>query len=267
VAEAPPRAVEPGALETVLRERRAAGSKLLIPYVMAGMTEDWVLVLEAVAAAGADAIELGLPFSDPMIDGPVIQAAGRAALERGTTVHAALEGVAAADLGVPVLVMTYYNLVFRTGHRRFAAALEGCGIGGALVVDLSLEEIGPWAAAADAAGIATVLMVAPSTPPARAMALGARARGFVYAAARMGVTGERAELGPAVAEVVARARAASDLPVCAGIGISTPEQARSVCELADGVAVGSALVRRLLEGGGPDAAAAFVGELRAALGP
>lgn len=257
----------PGSLEVVLRARRDAGAKLLIPYVMAGMTEDWVAVLEAVAAAGADAIEVGLPFSDPMMDGPVIQAAGIRALQAGTTVQGALDQLATADLGVPVAVMTYYNLVFRAGHRRFAASLAAAGVAGAIVPDLSLEELGPWAAAADDGGIETVLMVAPSSPPSRVAAVAGRSRGFLYAVARMGVTGERQSLGAEAGALVARARAATDMPICAGIGISTPAQAREVCAVADGAVVGSALVRRLLDGGGPEGAAAFVAELREAISP
>jgi len=255
----------PGRMEAALRLRRDQGAKLLVPYVMAGMTDDWVAVLHAVAASGADAIEVGLPFSDPMIDGPVIQAAGVEALSRGTTVHGALDELEGAELGIPVVVMTYYNLVFRAGHRRFAAALVGAGASGAIVPDLSLEELEPWSAAADAAGIETVLMVAPSTPPARMAAVAARSRGFLYCVARMGVTGEREVLGDQATGVVSRAREVTDLPVLAGIGISTPAQARAVCEVADGVVVGSALVRRLLDGGGPEGAAAFVSELREAL--
>jgi len=256
----------PGGMETALRARRDAGSKLLIPYVMAGMTDDWVEVLQAVASAGADAIEVGLPFSDPMMDGPVIQAAGIAALARRPTVQGLLDRLATAELGIPIAVMTYYNLVFRAGHRRFAASLIAAGVAGAIVPDLSLEELGPWADAADAAGIETVLMVAPSTPPPRVAAVAARSRGFLYAVSRMGVTGERATLGEAAAGVVERARAVSDLPICAGIGISTPDQAREACQVADGVVVGAALVRRLLDGAGPEGAAAFVGQLRGALG-
>lgn len=257
----------PGKMEEALRARRDGGAKLLVPYVMAGMTADWVLTLQAVAAAGADAIEVGFPFSDPMMDGPVIQAAGVAALKRGTTVHGALDQLAAAELGIPIAVMTYYNLVFRAGHRRFARSLAEAGVTGAIVPDLSLEELDPWAAAADWGGIETVLMVAPSTPPARVAAVAARSRGFLYAVSRMGVTGERVALGDAAARVVQRAREATDLPICCGIGISTPDQARQVCEVADGVVVGSALVRRLLDGAGPEGAAEFVGELRGALGP
>ncbi len=258
---------ELGAMERSLRARRDAGSKLVVPYVMAGMVPEWIEVLQAVASAGADAIEVGLPFSDPMIDGPVIQAAGLASLGRATTVHGVLDALAGAEIGVPLVVMTYYNLVFRTGHRRFAASLRESGVAAALIPDLSIEELDPWAAAAAWGGVETVLMVAPSSPQARVAAIVARAQGFVYAVARMGVTGERRALGADALAVVRRAREGTDLPICVGIGISTPEQAAEVCEVADGVAVGSALVRRLLDGEGPEGAARFVARFREALGP
>jgi tryptophan synthase alpha chain len=262
-----PEDAAPGSLERHLRARRDAGAKLIVPYVMAGMSEDWVEVLQAVSAAGADAIEVGLPFSDPMMDGPVIQAAGIKALGRGTTVQGALDQLAAAEIGIPLAVMTYYNLVFRAGHRRFAASLRAAGVAGAIVPDLSLEELEPWAAAAEWGGVETVLMVAPSSPPERVAAIAARAQGFLYAVARMGVTGERSALSDEALAVVRRAKADTDLPVCAGIGISTADQAAEVCQVADGVVVGSALVRRLLDGEGPEGAARFVRELRGALGP
>jgi len=255
----------PGRLEAALRSRRDGGAKLLVPYVMAGMVPDWVEVLQAVAAAGADAIEVGIPFSDPMMDGPVIQEASVAALGRGTTPQGVIDAVGRASLGIPVAVMTYYNLVFRAGHRRMARSLEGAGIAAAIVPDLPLEELGDWAAEADAAGVETVLLVAPSTPDERVAAICERARGFVYAVARMGVTGEQASIGTGPAEVVGRIRRHSDLPACVGIGVSTPAQAVEVGAVADGVVVGSALVRRLLEGEGPEGAARFVGELRRAL--
>lgn len=258
-------AAGPPALEPWLRARRAGGSKLLVPYLMGAMTEDWVEALQAVAAAGADAVEVGIPFSDPMMDGPVIQEASVRALDRGATPHQVIDDVAASGVQVPVAVMTYYNIVFRAGHRRMAQSLSAAGIGAAIVPDLPLEELGPWAEAADAASVATVLLVAPSTPAARVERICARARGFVYAVARMGVTGERESLGSETAEVVGRIRTATDAPVCVGVGVSTPSQARAACEIADGVVVGSALVRRLLEGGGPEAAGEFVGRLREAL--
>jgi tryptophan synthase alpha chain len=252
-------------MEPALRARRDAGRKLLIPYVMAGMTDDWVEVLQAIAAAGADAIEGGLPFSDPMMDGPVIQAAGIAALGRHPSIQGLLDRLSTADLDIPVAVMTYYNLVFRFGHRRFAAALTAAGVSGAIVPDLPLEELGPWADAADEAGVETVLLVAPSTPDDRISAIAERSRGFVYGVGRMGVTGEQAELATSAREVAGRIRAATDMPACIGIGVSTPDQAKAVCEVADGVIVGSALVRRLLEGQGPEGAADFVGALRQAI--
>jgi tryptophan synthase alpha chain len=252
-------------VEETLRGRREAGAKALVPYVMAGMTPDWVEVLEAVATAGADAVEVGIPFSDPMIDGPVIQEASVRALAAGTTPISVLEALERASLEVPVVVMTYYNIVFRMGHRRAAQRFAEAGVAGALLPDLSLEELGPWAAAADDANIETVLLVAPSTPPERVARLCDRARGFVYAVARMGVTGEQASVGGEAAQVVGRITAVSDRPVCVGIGISTPAQAAEVCAVADGAVVGSALVRRLLEGGGPDGAYEFVRELRAGI--
>jgi len=259
------RASVPGALETTLRDRRDAGAKLLVPYLMGGMSNDWVQVLQAVVAAGADAVEVGLPFSDPMMDGPVIQEADVRALRRGTTPQGVLDDVIAAGVEVPIIVMTYYNLVFRAGHRRMARSLASAGVAAAIVPDLPLEEIGPWAEEADAASVETVLMVAPASPPERVRAICRRSRGFVYAVAQMGVTGERAALGGEAATVVGRIRQTTDLPVCVGIGISTPAQAVEVCSVADGVIVGSALVRRLVEGGGPEAAGSFIAELRTAL--
>ncbi len=215
----------PGLLESVLRARRDAGHKLLVPYVTGGLDDQWLLTLEAVAGSGADAIEVGIPFSDPMIDGPTIQEASFRALERGTTPEGVLADLSRIDVGIPVVAMTYYNLVFRAGHARIAGQMVESGVSGAIIPDLPLEEIGEWAGAADRAGVATVLLVAPSTPEDRVEAICARSRGFVYAVGRMGVTGERSELAASAREVAARARAATDLPVCVGIGVSTPAQA------------------------------------------
>jgi tryptophan synthase alpha chain len=252
-------------LEATLRTKRAGGRKLLIPYLMGGMSDDWEQSLAAVVAAGADAVEVGIPFSDPMMDGPVIQEAALNSLGRGTVPDQVLDGIARAEAPVPIAVMTYYNIVYRAGHKRMANSLMTAGVSGAIIPDLSLEEIAPWAEEADAAGIETVLLVAPSSPEDRVARLCARARGFVYAVARMGVTGERADLGDEARLVVEKIRRHTDMPVCVGVGVSTPEQAAEVCEVADGVVVGSALVRRLLAGGGPEAAAEFVGSLRRAI--
>jgi tryptophan synthase alpha chain len=252
-------------LEVALRSRRDAGHKLLIPYICGGADDQWLLTLEAIADAGADAIEVGIPFSDPMIDGPTIQEASRRALERGTTPDGVIADLSRLELGVPLLVMTYYNLFLRAGHTRMAGILAEAGVTGAIVPDLPLEELGPWAAAAGPAGVATVLLVAPPTPDERVRAICEQSSGFVYAVGRMGVTGERAVLADSARAVAERVRSATDLPVCVGIGISNPEQAVRVCEVADGVVVGSALVRRLLEGEGPEGAAEFVGSLRRAI--
>ncbi|MGP8007973.1 MAG: tryptophan synthase subunit alpha [Acidimicrobiales bacterium] len=252
-------------LEKVLRGRRDAGRKLLVPYVTGGMDDEWLVALEGLAGAGADAIEVGIPFSDPMIDGPVIQEASLRALARGTTPESILADLAHLQVGVPLVAMTYYNLIYRAGHQRMAGLLAEAGVSGAIVPDLPLEELGPWAEAADAAGVATVLLVAPSTPPPRIEAICRRTRGFVYGVGRMAVTGEQATLADSAREVAGRIEAVTDVPVCIGIGVSSPEQAATVCQVADGVVVGSALVRRLLEGEGPVGAATFVASLRHAL--
>jgi len=210
-------------------------------------------------------VEVGLPFSDPMIDGPVIQAASLQALRRAVTPTAVLDALARLEVPVPVCVMTYYNLVFRAGTRRFARALADAGVAGAIVADLPLEESAEWCAEADAAGVATVMLVAPSTPEERARTISARARGFVYGIGVMGVTGERPALARSATDVGRTLRRVTDRPVCIGVGVSTPEQAAEACAVADGVIVGSALVRRLLDGGGPDAAHRFVAEVRAGI--
>jgi tryptophan synthase alpha chain len=255
----------PGTLESVLVARRDAGHKLLVPYVTGGMDDQWLLTVEALAGAGADAVEVGIPFSDPMIDGPTIQEASLRALERGTTPEGVLADLSRLDVGVPIVVMTYYNLIYRAGHARIAGAMAESGVAGAIIPDLPLEELDPWAEAADQAGVATVLLVAPSTPAERITAVCSRSRGFVYGVGRMGVTGEQAVLADSARQVAERVMAATTLPVCVGIGVSTPEQAVDVCQVADGVVVGSALVRRLLEGAGPEGAGTFVSSLRRAL--
>jgi tryptophan synthase alpha chain len=255
----------PGELELALEAAKGAGRKLLVPYVTGGMDDQWLLTLEALAGAGADAIEVGIPFSDPMIDGATVQEASLRALGRGTTPDGILADLSRVDVGVPLVVMTYYNLIYRAGHARVAGLMAESGVTGAIIPDLPLEELDPWADAADAAGIATVLLVAPSTPAERIDSVCSRSRGFVYAVGRMGVTGEQAVLADSARQVASRVTSATELPVCVGIGVSNPEQAVEVCTVADGVVVGSALVRRLLEGAGPEGAAAFIGSIRHAL--
>ena len=256
--------MRPG-LESWLRDRRDRGQKLLVPYVTGGLGDDWADVVRAVVSAGADAVEIGIPFSDPVMDGPTIQKASTMALKQGTTPAGVISELARIDVDVPLAVMTYYNLIYHAGHQRMAHDLHMAGVAGAIVPDLPLEELDPWAAAADAAGIETVLLVAPSTPDSRVSSICERSRGFVYGVAVMGVTGERSDLGDTARQMAKRLKAATDKPVLIGVGVSNPAQARQVCEHADGVIVGSALVRRVLEGGGPEGASAFIKELRAGL--
>jgi tryptophan synthase alpha chain len=252
-------------LEKYLRERRDSGQKLLVPYLMAGMSDDWLDSVRYIAASGADAIEVGIPFSDPMIDGPVIQQASKAALERGTTPEGVFAELADIDIDIPIVVMTYYNLVFRAGSRRFASHLASSGVSGAIIADLPLDEASEWCEEADDQGIATVLLVAPTTPDERASRICSRSRGFVYGISTMGVTGERTEIATTASQTARRLKRLTDLPVCIGIGVSTPLQAAEVCADADGVVVGSALVRRLLDGEGPEGAGEFVASMRSGI--
>ena len=254
-----------GTLEAHLRVRREAGRKLLVPYVTGGYGDEWLDVVRAVADAGADAIEIGIPFSDPVMDGPVIQEASETALRRGTTPQSILTSLADLDAGVPLAAMLYYNTVFHMGHERFAHELVTAGVAAAIVPDCPLEEIGPWADAADAAGIETVMLAAPTAPDERLPRICERARGFVYAVGLLGVTGERAALADSATIIAGRLKAVTDKPVLIGVGVGTADQAVEASTVADGVVVGTALVRRLLEGAGPEGAAAFVGELRTAL--
>jgi tryptophan synthase alpha chain len=220
--------------------------------------------VRAAAASGADGIEIGIPFSDPVIDGPVIQQASQAALEAGVTPPAVLDAAAKLDVGIPLAVMTYYNLVHHDGHRRFAGRLVAAGIDACILPDLPLEEAGPWCAAADDAGVETVMLAAPTAPDERLPRVAARARGFVYAVGLLGVTGERESLAASAIQLAVRLKAITDRPVLVGVGVSNAEQARQACTVADGVVQGASVVRRLMEHG-PDAVGAYVAEVRAAI--
>jgi tryptophan synthase alpha chain len=252
-------------LESHLRGRRGEGRKLLVPYVTGGLGREWQEVVRAVVAAGADAVEVGIPFSDPIMDGRTIQEASHRALDLGATPEGVIDAMGSIDVDVPLVVMTYYNLVAHMGHERCAANLRAAAVDGAIVPDLPYDELDGWGDAADAAGVETVLLAAPTTPDDRLAEICARAHGFVYGVSLMGVTGERETLAAHAAQMGRRCKAATDKPVLIGVGISTPAQAAQAATRADGVIVGSALVRRLLDGGGPDEAASFVTTLRAAL--
>ena len=248
-----------------LRARRDAGRKLLVPYVTGGFGDDWCDVIRACAAGGADAVEVGIPFSDPVMDGPVIQQASEAALRRGATPPGVISALGDLDVGIPIVVMTYGNPIFRMGVERSASLLADNGVSGVILPDIPPEELDAWWAAARPAGLETVLLVSPMTTAERMTYIASVAEGFVYCISLLGVTGERASLGATAATVAAKAHAVTDLPALLGIGISTPDQAREASEVADGVIVGSALVRRMIDGEGPFGVEKFVTELRVGL--
>jgi tryptophan synthase alpha chain len=245
--------------------RRAA----LMPYLMGGFPDlaTSQAIGEAYADGGADLVELGVPFSDPLADGPVIHAAGTAALAAGASLAGVLDVAAALSPRLPLVVMCYTNLVLARGVEPFAGALAAAGVSGLIVPDLPLEEAPAMLAACDGAGIALVPLVAPTTPPERLARIGARARGFLYTVSVTGTTGERAG-GDRFEAAVQRARAATSVPVALGFGISTPEQAAAAAAAgADGVIVGSRLVREAQEAADPPAAVRalveqFAGALR-----
>jgi tryptophan synthase alpha chain len=241
----------------------------LMPYLMGGFpdVETSRAIGEAYADGGADLVELGVPFSDPLADGPVIQAAGTRALAAGATVASVLEVAAALAERLPVVLMCYANQVMARGVEAFVEGLARMGASGLIVPDLPLEEAGETRAACEAAGIALVPLVAPTTPEDRLAAIGEQARGFLYTVSVTGTTGERATLADTFASVVERAKAHTAVPVALGFGIATPEHAtRAAAAGADGVIVGSRLVRAAGEAGDPAAAVReVVGEMAAAL--
>ncbi len=241
--------------------------KTLIPYVTGGLTADWTDYLLAYQQAGAGAIEIGLPFSDPMLDGVTLQQASDRALARGATVASILADVARVRdrLHVPLIAMTYANLVFRPGAAEFCRQLAAAGIGGLIVPDLPVDESAEVERAAAAAGIDLILLVAPVTSDDRLAEIAARTRSFVYAVSVMGTTGERAALADSAAALAARIKAVTDRPVMIGFGVTTPEQAVAAGRAGDGVIVASALMRRVLDGATPDDLRHQVAALRAAL--
>lgn len=254
-----------GPLESRLRSRRDSGRKLLVPYVTGGLGKDWPEIVNAYAAAGADAVEIGIPFSDPVMDGPTIQEASEVALASGANLGAILDALGDTDAGVPLVVMTYVNLVFHTGWERFAARAVAAGVSGLILPDLPLEELDVWEPIGAVAGLETVLLASPLTPDDRLAVLCQRSRGFVYGVNLLGVTGERSSLSDTSAVLAVRLKQATDLPVIMGFGISGRELARQAAVEADGVVIASALMRMRLDGAGPEDLGGFVAEIRAAL--
>jgi tryptophan synthase alpha chain len=232
---------------------RAEGRRALVGYLPAGFPDvaGSVEGVVAMVEAGVDAVEVGVPYSDPLIDGPTIQRAAAQALAAGTRMADVLDTVsAAASAGAVALVMTYWNPVERYGVERFAADLANAGGCGLITPDLVPDEADEWVAAADAHGLDKIFLVAPSSTDARLKRTVEACRGFVYATAVMGVTGARESSSDLAGPLVARTRAVTDLPVCVGLGVSNGDQAAEVAAYADGVIVGSAFVRRLLDAGG-----------------
>lgn len=254
---------------------RARGEKALVPFVTAGDPDLDVTeaLLPALAAAGADVIELGVPWSDPVAEGPTIQRASERALRAGTTLRRVLNlaRTLRPRLDVPLVLMGYANSFLTMGAREFPEAAREAGIDGVIAVDCPPEEEPDYYQALEACGVDGILLASPTTGPERLAMLAQRTRGFLYYVSLTGVTGARRELPPGLEESLARIRAVSDVPVCVGFGISTPEQAAHVARHADGVVVGSALVDRIERARSRETAvteaAAFVSSLKTALRP
>jgi tryptophan synthase alpha chain len=242
-----------GTLARARQENRAA----LIAYLPAGFptVNGGIAAIQAVLTSGADVVEVGLPHSDPVLDGPVIQTADDIALRGGVRISDVIRTVGEAHraTGKPVLVMSYWNPIARYGIERFASELAEAGGAGCVLPDLPVQESAPWRHHAAGHGLATVFVVAPSSTDERLREITAAGSGFVYASALMGVTGTRASVSDAAGALVRRVRATTELPVCVGIGISNAAQAARVAAFADGVIVGAAMVKAILDA--PDQAA------------
>jgi tryptophan synthase alpha chain len=243
-----------------------------VPYITAGDPdlETTRELVRAAVAEGADAIELGVPFSDPMADGPVLQRASARALAAGTSLPRVLELVASlrAEMTQPIVLFGYYNPFFRYGVEAIAADAGAAGADGILCVDLPPEEAGDLRDATQAAGLDLIALLAPTTPPARIRLIARRASGFLYFVSLLGTTGARAALPPELPDLVARVRRETALPIGVGFGVSSPEHAAWIARFADAVIVGSAIGRLVEEGdarGAPGRVASFVGSLRGAL--
>jgi tryptophan synthase alpha chain len=252
------------ALDQRIAAAKAEGRAALIAYLPVGYPDVDASIAAMVAAVegGADIVEVGVPYSDPGMDGPVIQEAVDVAVRAGVGMGDVLKAVAAvARAGAVPVVMSYWNPIERYGVDRFADDLAAAGGAGAITPDLIPDEAGPWLTATERTGLDRVFLVAPSSTDARLAATATASRGFVYAASTMGVTGTRATVGHTAERLVARTREVTDNPVCVGLGVSDGDQAAEVAAFADGVIVGSAYVRTLLDGRGADGVRALSQEL------
>lgn len=240
----------PTPLEDLLIKVRDENRAALIAYLPAGFpsSQKCKNAIATLAEAGVDAIEIGFPYSDPVMDGPTIQEAADISLRGGTGAAEVLSTLKFAhDAGLPTLVMTYWNPIERYGVDAFAKAIAANGGSGVITPDLTIEESGPWKAAASEAGVNTIYVLAPNSTQERIAAVTAKCSGFVYAASLMGVTGARATMSSGAQDLVSRIRSTTDLPVAVGLGVSTRDQARHVAGFADGVIVGSAFIKALLD--------------------
>ncbi|MFL5768392.1 MAG: tryptophan synthase subunit alpha [Actinomycetota bacterium] len=236
-------------LRACLRGRLDGGGRIFVPYVTGGLPSVDAELLRGVAKAGADAIEVGIPFSDPVIDGGVIQTASRLALEAGATPGKVLQMIGEADIDTPVVVMTYLNPVHAHGQEAFLREAAEAGVSGVIVPDLPVDEASDWIEECSDAEIAPVFLAAPGTAEERLRDVAAASRGFVYCVATYGVTGERSTLEQTSRALVGALRPFATEPLIVGVGIGTPAQAAEACGFADGVIVGTALMRALMEEG------------------
>ena len=249
---------------------RARGEKALVLFVTAGDQPLGELpeLIQVLEEGGADLIEIGIPFSDPFGEGPTIQASSQRSLDNGTKVRAVLAALKTTKATVPLVTMGYVNPVMRFGFAEYAAALADAGVGGSIIQDLVPEEAEAWCAAATQSGLETIFLAAPTSTESRIEEVCRRSTGFVYAVSRTGVTGAAQQAPPEVAELVSKLSSKTKLPVCVGFGISKPEHARMVCQVADGAVVGSALVDLLHEkwdgGRGRTTIVEFVGRMKSA---
>ncbi|MFE9121133.1 tryptophan synthase subunit alpha [Streptomyces sp. NPDC007172] len=256
-------------LSDTLAKAKAEDRAALVAYLPAGFptVDGGIEAAKAVFDGGADIVEVGLPHSDPVLDGPVIQTADDIALKGGVKIADVLRTVreAHAASGKPVLVMTYWNPIDRYGVERFTTELAEAGGAGCILPDLPVQESAVWREHAEKHGLGTVFVVAPSSRDERLATITAAGSGFVYAASLMGVTGTRESVGASAEDLVARTRATTELPVCVGLGVSNAVQAKEVAAFADGVIVGSAFVKRMLDAPDHAAGLAAVRELAAEL--
>ena len=251
-------------IENTLLRVISDGRKCLVPYITGGFN-GYLEAISAAAEAGANAIEIGIPFSDPVMDGPTIQEANDLVLSAGVTPLQIIDEIASLDVDIPLAVMTYYNVVYRFGLERFASYLREAKISGAILPDLPLIEANSWKSAADMENREAILFAAPTTTQEHLEEVCKETKGFVYAVGLLGTTGARKELAESAKIIAGRCKEITKKPVLVGVGIGAPDQAVEVSKVSDGCIVGSAIVQQLLDGGGPEAVGALVAEFRSAL--